>query len=80
MLAAAFLLVAGSGLDPWDSFNTALISLGNIGLGLGNLSSGAVLAGSPGYVKWGLSFFMIAGRLELWTIFVIFTPYYYWRW
>jgi trk system potassium uptake protein TrkH len=80
MLAAAFLLVAGSGLDPWDSFNTALISLGNIGLGLGNLGNGAVLAGSPGYVKWGLSFFMIAGRLELWTIFVIFTPYYYWRW
>jgi trk system potassium uptake protein TrkH len=80
MIAAAFLLVAGSGLDPWDSFNAALISVGNVGLGLGELGGGAVLAGCPGYVKWGLCFFMIAGRLELWTIFVIFTPYYYWRW
>jgi trk system potassium uptake protein TrkH len=78
MLAAAFLLVAASGLDPWDSFNTALISLGNIGLGLGNLNNGAVLAGCPGYVKWGLSLFMIAGRLELWTFFVLFMPEY-WR-
>jgi trk system potassium uptake protein TrkH len=80
MIAAAFLLVASSGLEPWDSFNAALISLGNTGLGLGSMSSGAALAACPAYVKWGLSFFMIAGRLELWTMFVIFTPYYYWRW
>jgi trk system potassium uptake protein TrkH len=80
MLAAAFLLTASAGLEPWDSLNAALVSLGNVGLGLGKLSSGAVLAGCPAYVKWGLCFFMIAGRLELWTVFVVFTPYYYWRW
>jgi trk system potassium uptake protein TrkH len=77
-LAAAFLLMAGAGLDPWDSLNAALACLGNIGLGLGNLGSGAVLAACPDYVKWGLSFFMIAGRLELWTMVVLFMPEY-WR-
>jgi trk system potassium uptake protein TrkH len=77
-LAAAFLLTSGAGLEPWDSFNAALICLGNIGLGLGKLNNGAVIAACPGYVKWGLSLFMIAGRLELWTIFVMLTPEY-WR-
>jgi trk system potassium uptake protein TrkH len=51
---------------------------GNIGLGLGGLANGSLVAGCPGYVKWGLCFVMIAGRLELWTAFVIFTPQY-WR-
>jgi trk system potassium uptake protein TrkH len=78
MLAAAFLLVASAGVDPWTSVNAALISLGNIGLGLGKLTNGAVLAACPGYVKWGLSFIMIAGRLEVWTIFVLLTTDY-WR-
>jgi trk system potassium uptake protein TrkH len=77
-LAAAFLLTAGGGLEPWDAFNAALTCLGNIGLGLGKLNSGAVIAAAPGYVKWGLSFFMIAGRLELWAIFVMLMPEY-WR-
>jgi trk system potassium uptake protein TrkH len=77
-LAASFLLTSSGGLEPWDSLNAALICLGNIGLGLGKLNSGAVVAAAPAYVKWGLSFFMIAGRLELWTIFVMLMPEY-WR-
>jgi trk system potassium uptake protein TrkH len=76
MTAAAFLLVAGAGLDPWDSLNAALLCMGNIGLGLG--TGGGVLASCPDYVKWGLSLFMIAGRLEIWTFFVLFMPAY-WR-
>jgi trk system potassium uptake protein TrkH len=75
-LAAAFLLAAGAGLEPWVSFNTALICLGNIGLGLGKINS--AIAACPGYVKWGLCLFMIAGRLELWSLFVVLTPDY-WR-
>jgi trk system potassium uptake protein TrkH len=77
-LAASFLLTSSGGLEPWDSLNAALICLGNIGLGLGKLNGGAVIAAAPAYVKWGLSFFMIAGRLELWTIFVMLMPEY-WR-
>ncbi|MDR2177743.1 MAG: TrkH family potassium uptake protein [Treponema sp.] len=78
MAAAGFLLTAAAGLAPWDSLNAALICVGNIGLGLGNLTSGAVLAACPDYVKWGLSLLMIAGRLEIWTFFVLFTREY-WR-
>jgi trk system potassium uptake protein TrkH len=78
MLAAAFFMLVSAGVNPWTSLNAALISLGNIGLGLGELTSGAVLKACPAYVKWGLSLIMIAGRLEVWTIFVLLTPDY-WR-
>jgi Trk-type K+ transport system membrane component len=47
--------------------------VGNIGLGLvSNMSK--LLFKLPGWIKWALSFMMIAGRLELWTVFAIFTP------
>jgi trk system potassium uptake protein TrkH len=78
LILAAFFLVSSAGLEPYTSLNLALLSLGNIGLGLGGLAKGSLVAACPGYVKWGLCFVMIAGRLELWTAFVIFTPQY-WR-
>ncbi|MDR1374325.1 MAG: TrkH family potassium uptake protein [Treponema sp.] len=76
--AAAALLVSTAGVDLFSSLVAALISLGNIGLGIGRFGPGAVFYDLPGYVKWGLSLVMIAGRLELWTVLVFFSPAY-WR-
>ncbi|MDR1575248.1 MAG: TrkH family potassium uptake protein [Treponema sp.] len=67
------LLVSSAGEDVFTSLNTALICLGNIGLGLGKLGPFNAFPDFPAYVKWGLSFVMIAGRLELWTVMVFFT-------
>jgi trk system potassium uptake protein TrkH len=78
MLLAGFLLVCSSGVDLHNSLNTSLIMLGNIGLGLGRLGSGAIFYESPEYVKWGLSLLMIIGRLELYTVFLFFAPEF-WR-
>jgi trk system potassium uptake protein TrkH len=64
-------------MDLFSSLNVSLISLGNIGIGLGKLNAASVLA-LPVYVKLFLSFMMIAGRLELWTAFVFFSKAY-WR-
>ncbi|MDR2552882.1 MAG: TrkH family potassium uptake protein [Treponema sp.] len=75
--AMAALVVASSGLDFYSSFNASLISIGNIGLGLGGLGSPSVFLEFPAYVKWVLSFVMIAGRLELWTAFVFFSRSYW---
>jgi trk system potassium uptake protein TrkH len=72
------LVVASAGLDFYSALNASLISIGNVGLGLGHLKSAAVFQAFPPYVKWFLSFIMIAGRLELWTAFVFFSKAY-WR-
>jgi trk system potassium uptake protein TrkH len=75
---AAALLTSSAGYDLFSSLSAALLSLGNIGLGLGSFGPDATFAGVPGYVKLGLSFVMIAGRLELWTVLVFFSREY-WR-
>jgi trk system potassium uptake protein TrkH len=78
VIFAAALLVSSSGMDIFSSLNAALISLGNIGLGLGQTGPFSDFSGFPAYIKWGLSFVMILGRLELWTVLVFFSRDY-WR-
>jgi trk system potassium uptake protein TrkH len=73
LLFLTALLVSSAGADIFTSLNTALLCQGNIGLGLGKLGPFTSFPGFPGYVKWGLSFVMITGRLELWTVMVLFT-------
>jgi trk system potassium uptake protein TrkH len=75
---AAALLVSSAGSDFFTALNAGLLALGNIGLGIGKMGPGSEFSAFPAYVKWGLSFIMIAGRLELWTVFVFFSRDY-WR-
>jgi trk system potassium uptake protein TrkH len=78
LVFAAALLVSTAGLDLFSCLNAGLLTVGNIGLGLGSFSSGTAFLPFPAYIKWGLSFIMIAGRLELWTALVFFSRDY-WR-
>jgi trk system potassium uptake protein TrkH len=78
LVLAAALLASSAGYDLFSSLNAALLCLGNIGLGLGAFGPGSTFAAVPAYVKLGLSFVMIAGRLELWTALVFFSREY-WR-
>ncbi|MDR0690101.1 MAG: TrkH family potassium uptake protein [Spirochaetaceae bacterium] len=78
MILITTLIVSSAGWDVFSSLSTALLTLGNIGLGFGLAGPGATFGGLPGYVKWALSLVMIAGRLELWTAFVFFSRDY-WR-
>jgi len=71
----AALLVSSGGADVFTSINTALLCQGNIGLGIG---SPAVFVSFPAYIKLGLCFVMILGRLELWTVLVLFSGSF-WR-
>jgi trk system potassium uptake protein TrkH len=79
LLLAGALLVSSAGVDIWNAANASLIICGNIGLGLGELSSGALFHAAPAYVKYDLCFLMIAGRLEMLTVIVLFTPEFWKR-
>ena len=63
-------------------FKTALgavaTSLGNVGPGIGEVSPVDNFYKIPDSGKWFLSFLMLLGRLELFTILILFTPYF-WR-
>jgi trk system potassium uptake protein TrkH len=78
VIAVTTLLTAASGTDLFSSFSAALSVTGNIGTGFGVIGPSHNYGAFPDSVKWLFSFVMIAGRLELWTVFVLFTPEY-WR-
>jgi trk system potassium uptake protein TrkH len=76
MVLAGAVLLCGQNLDFFSSLNLSLLCAGNIGLGLIPGSMEKILLDLPWFVKWALSFIMIAGRLELWTVFALFSREY----
>jgi trk system potassium uptake protein len=52
--------------------------LGNVGPGIGKLGPMDNFSAVPDSGKWVLSILMLLGRLELYTILILFTPYF-WR-
>jgi trk system potassium uptake protein len=51
--------------------------LGNIGPGLGSVGPAFTFSHIPDIGKWFLSFLMMLGRLELFTVLVIFSPHFW---
>ncbi|WP_022851073.1 TrkH family potassium uptake protein [Limisalsivibrio acetivorans] len=78
LLLVVMLIVSTSGADLTTSITTALATVGNIGPGFGLVGPVDNYAFYPDYVKWVLSFAMLVGRLELYTVLVLFTPMF-WR-
>ncbi|MCM1322354.1 MAG: TrkH family potassium uptake protein [Bacteroides sp.] len=68
------IVAAFDGADLLTSFSTALTLVGNIGVGFGKTGSGGNFQVFSAAVKWWFCFAMIAGRLELYTMFVFFFP------
>jgi trk system potassium uptake protein TrkH len=73
------LVTAAAGFDVFSSFSAALSVSGNIGAGFGAAGSQHDYSMFPDYLKLFYSLVMITGRLELWTVFVLFSPGYWKR-
>lgn len=72
------MIVSMMGLDFITAVGAVATSLGNVGPGLGKVGPVDNFAWLPDHVKVFLAFLMLLGRLELFTILVLFTPYF-WR-
>jgi trk system potassium uptake protein TrkH len=66
------------GLDFLSALGAVIATLGNIGPGIGAVGPIYNYAAIPDIGKWFLSFLMLIGRLELFTVLILFTPAY-WR-
>jgi trk system potassium uptake protein TrkH len=73
IFALGSLLISLDGLDLFSSMSAVAASLGNIGPGFGAVGPSKTYALFSPYSKLLLSFFMLLGRLELFTLLVIFT-------
>jgi trk system potassium uptake protein TrkH len=78
IVAATTLITAASGTDIFSAFSAALSITGNVGVGFGAVGPSHNYGAFPAHIKWLYCFVMIAGRLELWTVFLLFRPLY-WR-
>ncbi|ASM48316.1 trk system potassium uptake protein TrkH [Pseudoalteromonas espejiana DSM 9414] len=70
------LALMGTGMDNITAFSATAACLNNLGPGLGDVAShyGAITDGA----KWLLTIAMVFGRLEIFTLLVLFTPTF-WR-
>ena len=71
LIAVAVVLMA-TGLDFLTAFSAVAASLNNLGPGLGEVS--ANYSGINEVAKGMLCFAMLLGRLELYTVLIIFLP------
>jgi trk system potassium uptake protein TrkH len=78
VIVVTSLITAASGIDLFSSFSAALSIAGNIGASFGAAGFTSNYSVFADHIKWIYSFVMIAGRLEMWTVFVLFSPVY-WR-
>lgn len=70
------ILMMISGLDQVTAFSAVAATLNNLGPGLGDISSN--YANIPDASKWIACFAMLLGRLEIFTLLILFSPVF-WR-
>ena len=68
-----------NGIDIFSAFTASLSMVGNIGPGFGAVGPSENFGFFNAATKWWFSFAMIAGRLELYTMLVFFTPAFWKR-
>ena len=73
-LVGAFILI-GQGIDAETAFSAIAACLNNLGPGLGEVAYN--YAGMDSFAKILLSFVMILGRLEIYTLLVLFTSFFW---
>jgi len=67
-----------SGLGFEEAISGMITSMSNVGLGLGKLGPSSNLSEIPVFSKWFLAFVMLVGRLEIYSVLLLFTPAF-WR-
>lgn len=72
------LMLSLTGLNFEESISAAVTSVSNSGFGFGQIGPGGHFQAIPEAAKWVLCAGMLIGRLEIVTVMVLFTPYF-WR-
>ena len=74
IFAVGSVIMALMGLDLITAVASVAATLGNIGPGLGRVGATQNYAWISVHGKWILTFLILAGRLELYSILILFLP------
>ncbi|WP_149277360.1 TrkH family potassium uptake protein [Pareuzebyella sediminis] len=73
------MVLGALGVDFVTAIGGSASSLGNVGPAFGSLNPVSNFNGLPDLGKWWCGFLMLAGRLELFTVLILLTPYFWKR-
>ncbi len=71
------IVLAFSGMGFMESLSGMITCISDVGPGLGSIGPATNFASIPDFSKWFLSFVMLIGRLEVFTVLIIFTPIFW---
>ncbi len=77
LFVVSSVIVSLMGLDFMTAVGAVATSLGNVGPAIGKVGPVDNFAWLPDVAKWFLSWLMLLGRLELFTLLVLFTSYFW---
>ncbi len=79
IIIVSVFLMSAMGIGYSESIGCVISSIGNMGPGLGICGPAYSWSELPDLAKWLLAFLMLLGRLELFTVLLLFTPKFWQR-
>lgn len=73
VMGISIIVFTATGLGFDESVGTTFAALTNVGLGMGEIGTGDYSTLTD-FAKWYMSFLMLVGRLELFTVLIVLTP------
>lgn len=79
LVGGGSVVLALTGMGFTESLSGMVTCLSDVGPGLGNIGPSYTFSHIPTFSKWFLSIVMMIGRLELFTVLLLFTPIFWKR-
>ncbi len=79
LCALSSIAMAATGVDIVTALSTVISAMNNVGPALGQAGPSSNYSSIPTFGKWVLIFCMLAGRLEYYTVLILFTPFFWKR-
>lgn len=73
IIALTTCILCASGVNFDESLGSAISAMGNVGICIGQFGPANSYVGYPVVAKWTMSFVMLIGRLEIFTVLLLFT-------
>ena len=73
IIVITVVIFCASGVNFDESIGAAVSAIGNVGISIGQFGPSGTYAEFPMVAKWVMSFVMLIGRLEIFTILLLFT-------
>lgn len=77
IIIVSSLIMSALGYTIEESLAASISAISDVGPGIGSIGPCENFATVPALGKWVLAFVMLAGRLELFTLLILFSPYFW---